>query len=317
MEILDDPSETLRWEVAEACPYATFYHTPVWHRLAEQSDASRTDRTLGVQFDSGPRAVLPVLEERGLTSKRVSTFAGCYGDLIADGPLEEHEVEDFYRHVLSRDRKSLKIISNPLSEHSVNRQLGEEEVDEDYTHILELEGDLESITAGYSRGHRSSLNKSKRMGVAARPASSLDDYKAYFGAYEDSLRRWDKDPSTGYAWPLFEAAHALSREYPSLITLWLAEVEGEVASGALIFYWNRHVSYWHGAAYEEYLDYRPNNLLHTEIIRDALEREFDYYDFNPSGGYEGVAQFKARFGAEKRPLTRRTFNQSILDRLFG
>jgi lipid II:glycine glycyltransferase (peptidoglycan interpeptide bridge formation enzyme) len=71
-----------------------------------------------------------------------------------------------------------------------------------------------------------------------------------------------------------------------------------------VFYWNRHAVYWHGATYDTYFDYRPNVAVHTEAIRDAVAREYAYYDFNPSGSLEGVIEFKRRFGAEQRPFVR-------------
>jgi hypothetical protein len=43
------------------------------------------------------------------------------------------------------------------------------------------------------------------------------------------------------------------------------------------------------------------NLLLHDVIRDACERGFRWFDFNPSGGHEGVAAFKRSFGAECRP----------------
>ena len=62
----------------------------------------------------------------------------------------------------------------------------------------------------------------------------------------------------------------------------------------LNFYHNRHAVYWHGAFVERYFEQRPSNLVHAEAIRDACERGFDWYDFNPSGPAPGVVRFKDR-----------------------
>ena len=58
--------------------------------------------------------------------------------------------------------------------------------------------------------------------------------------------------------------------------------------------------YWHGAARESSLALRPANRLFGEVIRDACERGFRWFDFNSSAGLEGVRRFKEGFGA--RPL---------------
>jgi hypothetical protein len=40
------------------------------------------------------------------------------------------------------------------------------------------------------------------------------------------------------------------------------------------------------------------------MIEHYLGAGFAYYDFNPSGGHEGVVSFKSRFGAERREFVR-------------
>jgi hypothetical protein len=317
MDILDSPEPEFWWDIARNCPYATFYHTPLWHRLAVETDSSRQDRSVGAVFDNGTRAVLPLLEQRKVLKKYVSTFAGCYGGLIADGSIPNADAQALYEYVFTLGGKKFKFISNPLADAPPTPNVSDADVEDDFTHILELDRDLDAIVSEYSRGHRSSLNKGRRKGVTVRRGETLEDYQQYYEAYEASLERWGKDPSDGYPWDLFEHAHALSQDYPDAITLWLTCVGDAVASGALTFQWNRHVSYWHGAAHEEYFDYRPNNVLHTDIIGAALLEGYRYYDFNPSGGYDGVAQFKSRFGAKKRPVRRRTYTRSLLEAVLG
>jgi CelD/BcsL family acetyltransferase involved in cellulose biosynthesis len=317
MNILEDPSADFAWAVVDDCPYATFYHTPLWHRLAVESGAAHKDRAFGVEFDNGTRALLPLLQKRRMLQEYVSTFAGCYGGLVADGPIPDEAAATFFEHVLSLRGKQFLFTSNPLASPVASPSLRSDDVEADFTHILELDGDLDAIVDGYSRGHRSSLKKGRREGVVTRTTHSVDGYRKYFEAYEASMDRWGKDPSTGYSWDFFANACALSQEYPETITLWLATVDDDVASGALIFRWNQHVSYWHGAAHEEYFDYRPNNVLHTDIISAALDDGYRYYDFNPSGGHDGVAQFKSRFGAQKQSLERRTYTRSLLEAVLG
>ena len=58
--------------------------------------------------------------------------------------------------------------------------------------------------------------------------------------------------------------------------------------------------YWHGASLKQYFSLYPNNLLHWEIIKDGLNKGYKVYDFGPSGGMEGVIQFKRSFGSVKK-----------------
>lgn len=68
------------------------------------------------------------------------------------------------------------------------------------------------------------------------------------------------------------------------------------AAGALGFYAKSHVVYWRGAAYSDYFELRPVNLLMYEAIKHACENGYSWFDFNPSGGHEGVKAFKKSFG---------------------
>jgi hypothetical protein len=310
-----DPS--FWWEVAEACEYATFFHSPLWHRLVESTFDDKVDRTVGAVTQDGTRMVLPLLKTgesaKGMMEDLMSTFAGCYGGVIADGPVTEEELVRFYGKVRSWDVASLKVNGNPLWQkvsHPV--VLPDDEASDDFTQIIRLRGrTFDDLTSDFTDGHRSGMHKGQRMGVEIRQADSPEDYREYYGAYEDCLRRWE-NPSSEYPWKLFENGYELAQEYPEHLRLWLAEVEGEVIAGAWFFYWKNHVDYWHAASYEEYFDYRANNVLLPHVMRDALERGYSFFDFNPSGGHTGVARFKKHFGAEKWPIRRWTLTDKKL-----
>jgi len=83
------------------------------------------------------------------------------------------------------------------------------------------------------------------------------------------------------------------------VRLWLAIFDDQVVAGALCFYAKKHVVYWHGAALEKYFKHRPVNLLMYEAIKSACEEGYSWFDFNPSGGHEGVKAFKKSFGAKE------------------
>ena len=131
-----------------------------------------------------------------------------------------------------------------------------------------------------------------------KQASTLDDWRAYYQTYEDSVQRWGEKASAKYAWEMFSQIFRLSSPHTKL---WLAVYQNKVIAGALCFYAPRHVVYWHGAALEDYFRLRPANLLMSEAIRDACEKGYCWFDFNPSGGHEGVKAFKRSFGASSLP----------------
>lgn len=312
------PTEEVWWRVARGCRYATFYHTPLWHRLAEESDARLRDRSLALDLSGGGSAILPLLRYRtgpiGVFGETRSTFAGCYGGIIADGPVRADEAERLYREAVGRSRGALRITGNPFA-----AEAGEPGIvppppsttspapfreEEDSTHLLPLDRPFEDVESGFSKGHRSSTTQGRRLGVTTRTAECLEDYRAYHAAYEASLRRWGEDATSRYPRELFERGFRISRDHPDAITLWLAELDGRLVAGAWIFAWNGILHYWHGAAYQEAREVSATNVLLADVIGSACADGRACLDMGPSGGHEGVRAFKRRFGAEERRFVR-------------
>jgi lipid II:glycine glycyltransferase (peptidoglycan interpeptide bridge formation enzyme) len=111
--------------------------------------------------------------------------------------------------------------------------------------------------------------------------------------YQDTLQRWGDATLFAYSEDLF---FTIFKDKEDCAQFWLAEIDGKIIAGVLIFYWNNVVSYWHGASLKDYFSYYPNNMLHLEITKDAVKKNYSYYDFGPSGGLEGVIRFKESFG---------------------
>ena len=256
MKIADAIDEDFWWNVAQNCSYATFFHTPLWHNLATMTFPDFKDVTVGINLSNGVRAVLPLLETKnikGIGNTVQSTFAGCYGDLIADGPIDEEARQFIYEHLQSRRIGRIQISSNPIVEEA--QDIPNCSAEEDFTQIVRLDTSFDKIFADFSKGHRSSYKKGLKMNVKVRKATTLDDYHAYYGAYEDSLCRWGDRASSRYPRNLFENGFQLAQDFPDNIRLWLATVNEEIVAGAWVFYWNQHVDWWHGAAYANYFDH--------------------------------------------------------------
>ena len=313
MKILHPVDEASWLDVARACHSATFFHTPLWHHLTLTTWPTFHDATVGVLLPDGTRAVLPMVETarhvRGLFRELVSTFAGNYGGLISDRPLSEEEQRDIYSAVLGvTSTGEAHLTGNPYAPGPAPDGAA---CLEDFTHILRLERGYDAVAAGFWKGCRTSTAKARRAGVTVRGAGSVSDFRAYFALYEDSLARWGTQATSSHPWKLFENAAALREAHPGNVGLWLAEKDGQPVAGALVFYWNRHAVYWHGAALAAAFPHSPTNALLSEIIRDACGRGLAIFDFNPSGGHLGVARFKESFGAERLPVTRMSISRAL------
>ena len=294
------PASPADWDdIWSACDHATWFHSRAW------AEAWRSYTRGGVRphprlvhFSDGRRALLPLSVQSshlGLRKIHLSSPAGTFGGWIASDTLAPAHAT-LLAGLLARGVGGLVWRVNPHDPTTEGIALPPAVAD--VTHVLDLRPGFEAVHHRWTKGHASAARKAEREGVTVAVAASPDAWRAYYAIYEDSLARWGEGASSRYGWPLFEALAACD---PRGVRLWLAWHDGEVVAGALCLYARRHVAYWHGAALASRFDLRPVNLLLREAIRDACERGYGVFDFNPSGGHEGVVAFKRSFGAEARP----------------
>lgn len=306
-----------RWwfDVAEHCDYATFFHTPLWSELAVRTFPELNDITWATELPSGLRVVVPLVElsrcGRGRYAVADSAAFGCYGGMIADGPVPPEQRDALYEQLLHSRVGELTVTENPYSPLSSPPLRGFAQ-QSDFTHVLHLSGDADSVLQGMPKDVRYSVRKGRSAGVETRIATTLEDYRSYFLAYQDSLRRWGDRARLAYPWRLFEIGCELAHSNPDQLRLWLAERDGQVLAGAWVFYWNRHAVYWHGASYEHALPLQPASVVLADSIGDAARRGFQLFDFNPSGGLAGVAAFKSQFGATITTFNRLRYEKPLL-----
>lgn len=299
--ILRDPDPDFWWDVAERSPAATFFHTPLWRDLALGATPGARDVTVAAELGGGARAVLPLLQTRagpGL-KLRSSSFAGTYGGLLATERITPGAAEAVWTAASGWTVGEMVVRGNPWDPCMSSPRGWSAE--DDATQVLRLDGLPAEVCETFSNGHRGAVRQGRRAGVEVRVAQSTGDWRAYFGAYEDSLRRWGSSATSRYDWSFFDAVRSAAGEHPRLIRLWLAEHGSRIVAGALVFYWNGRAFYWHGAAYEDAFQLRPVHVLLAHVLEDARARGSSTFDFGPSGGHEGVARFKRSFGTSSVP----------------
>ena len=302
MHIKKWPDIAFWQEIASASPASTFYHTPQWHDIVTAAYPDYAVATTGFIFDDGSRAVVPCIQTKkgrpllGKSRLKSSVFGG-YGGIVASDNLSAGKQQEIYDYLV-KQRASISLDTNPFF--APTAKLPEAfDCRQDFTQALELTRDEDGLRAKLNRGAKSNLNQAKKQGIAVRLANKEQDIHAYYALYKDTLRRWGDGVLFTYPEELFLTVF---RQAGDSVKIWLAEKEGIIVAGAVIFYWNRIVTYWHGSSHEDYFHCYPNNMLHMEIIRDAAAAGFHYYDFGPSGGQEGVVRFKKSFGAQELPF---------------
>jgi hypothetical protein len=305
--------QRLEWlQLATVSQGATFFHTPYWHDLASQCDGANEDGSLLLALEGGIKVIFPLLKMkhrlRGVFKRSISTFGTCYGGPICRVPLSR-EIILSAQQALMRRSPTLILVGNPFSPeqvwHPALTLTGMS------TQVLELEGGFESLIKGFSKGHRAAYTKGRREGIVIRSARSNADVDAYYELYTQAIKRWGSSRKP-YPKELFSGIVYLAEQRPQVAELWLAERQGVILAGAVLFYWQGHADYWHGATHEDHHASGATTFLLGEVIRDACERGFARFDFNPSGGHENVAAFKRRFGAREVSFQRAEYTHGAL-----
>jgi hypothetical protein len=151
----------------------------------------------------------------------------------------------------------------------------------------------------FKNGYRSDVKKGNRQPrISIDPATTLDEWRAYYRVYQDTLRRWGHKLEEGYPWRLFQTMAEL--ECPD-ITLWIGRYDGAIVSGELCLYARQHVVSWHAATLEHYLRTNIAKVQIFHVIEDACARGYRWFDLNPSAGLPGVQVFKESFDAKPLP----------------
>jgi hypothetical protein len=298
MEVVHLPPVALWEDILKNCEHATFFHSPAWVKVLEETYPHYKNATLAFTFSSGNRALFPLVAEHSKgkvlkKEKHKSMALGVYGGVLADKKLAPDESEALFDYLISADISDLKIVDNPLDPYEFPKSFTAKPL---FTHIVSLNTDFEQLKKQFSRGQKSNIKQAQKKGAEIRRASSVEDYENYYHIYQETIKRWGDHAGTTYPWEFF--LNLFETRDPA-ITLWLAEKQGKIIAGVIALYCNSTIIYWHGCSLKDYFDHYPNNLLHTEIIKDGCARGYKVYDLSPSGGHQGVVKFKESLSAKR------------------
>jgi hypothetical protein len=299
------PAEDGEWdEIAAASDCATYFHTRAWAELwCRRSAGALRPVAVLATFSDGKRALLPSSEKyaldmrlfgRGLPGLRttVSSNGNGYGGWISNSPLASLHHELLWERCADRN---LLIHQNPLDDGLRGASIPW--TNEDFTQVVDLRPPLEEIRRRWARGHNSAFNKAERAGLTAAVATTPAEWQVFYDIYAGSFDRWGQ-PDDAFDRAMFDL---LAEHDSSGIQLWLVRQGDTVLAGAVILRHGRTAMYWLGAFRKEFQHLRAAPFLHGQVMQSCRSEGAWWYDFNPSGGIEGVVTFKERFGAVRYP----------------
>lgn len=292
-------SET--WDrIYQQCSYATYFHSREWSEIWRSYTSGSIKPTPKlISFSDGKTALIPLLavtQYKGLLTRLyMLSMDGGFGGWISPDPLTREHTTVLVQFLTRKLGKELFWRLNPYDELVFESGVPIQQMD--YTHAINLPQNFTSRYTTQSAPVRKA-RKAEKAGVTISLASSLEDWQEYYQVYQSSLQRWGEKTISEHPWEFF--AQLFHRNSPN-IKLWLARYENRIAGGALCFYSQQHVVYWHGAGLAEFFHVRPVNLLMYTLLKDSYEQGYTWFDFYPSGGMEGVIAFKESLGATPLP----------------
>lgn len=281
------------------CDSATFFHTPYWYKVWKAYAGYNYEARV-YEFPDGRQILLPLAWwriKKGLLKRMVSSPAGTYGGWIAKKAVDREDAIAILDS-LKKEFNQIDIRLNWLDGIQEQPVCKSVKLVTDFTQVIFLrkKADFRSVLKKWTKGHISAANRGLKGPMEVLPAFDKESVEAYFLTYQESLARWGSKATSKYGKKIFEYIFDLVPV--KYFRLWLAKADGDLAYGCLCFYFNNHVVYWHGAGKAVFFNLKPAHLLQYRIIEDAMASGYWWYDFNPSGGHEGVVRFKKGFGAE-------------------
>lgn len=300
------PRETWR-DIHAQDPFATTFQSPQW-MLAAVSDGHYTDASRLYSTPEGS-AVLPLAEAR-LLSVKTSLASMPHGlgasGLISDAPLSVPFVRSVIDDLMRLPHWRIAIRPNalqadvweaamPSAWRKVKRQ----------THILDLQQRYDFWWANQiGQRKRGKIRKAVREGVAVEYGNSPDFVRRYYDLY----LRWTENRATKRRLPLRLARWLAVRREPLWkfratagmlgddLRIYIASYKGRDAAAAVFPAAGRSAIYWRGAS-DTSVGFACNDLLQSEMIKQACLLGCTFYHLGESGGVASLIEFKESLGA--------------------
>lgn len=254
----------------------------------------------------GTTVLYPLVRRRrrlipSLTDAR-SSWAGTYGGPIAERELSPEEQASAHLAMLKATRGNVDVLLPPGAAEPP-QDLPCERLP-DATQLIRIEADFEGHFGRFSMTYRKLYRRGLRRGITVRRLEGPDAVEPYLEMYESSIRRWGDATTVRHPPAVFGRLGELSQEYPEVVRVTFAERDGAPLAGLWSLHWRGHAVAWAAASHDPPRSLSPMNVIYAELLREVIEEGASLFDFNPSGGLQGVQRSKSDFGAEPEPVWR-------------
>ena len=288
-----NPLEIPNWDdLVLATGKGSFFHSSAWARVLHESYGYKpvyfTYRENGNML-----GLMPFMEvDSCLTGKRgVSLPFSDYCQPLCNSK------EDFQRMVLGVKKYAKEAGWRYIEWRDAGSFLGEEkDCSRYYVHSLRLEGELESILAGFRGSTRRNIKKALRTGVSVDILNSYDSVKEYYRMHRITRKEHGFPPQPfKFFEKIFE--HVVATMKGIVV---LASYRGVPVAGAIFLYSGDEAIFKYGASDSKCHYLRPNNLVMWEAIKWCKANSFMKLNFGRTRFEDrGLMQFKNGWGTKR------------------
>ncbi len=163
------------------------------------------------------------------------------------------------------------------------------------TLLLDLTKPEQEILSQMHAKTRYNIHLAEKYGVVVKEDKSDQSIKEFLNLLCQTAKREGFKPhSADYYYRMLKFNHDFSR-------LYLAKYRGQTVAAYIVIYFGGVATYVHGASSRQYKQAMAPHLLHWEIIKQAKERGFQFYDFwgISEKNWPSLTRFKSSFGGQR------------------
>jgi hypothetical protein len=288
-----DPRTIPEWDLGiQNLPEATVFHSSAWCQVICES--YRYQPVYLAKMEAGrPKAFLPMIE----VDSRITGRRGiCLPFTDECGPLfdETCSRQQFREQALSLGRERGWKYLEIRQEYEAGQSLSF------YSHELRIDRGADELFKGLDSSVRRGIRKAEGSGLTISIAASEEAVAKYYRLHRITRKRHGVPPQP---FRFFKniSKYILGAGHGFIV---LAELAGKPVASAVFFCFGGKSVYKFGASDERYQQFRPNNLVMWEGIKELSKAGNRVVSFGRTSlDNEGLRRFKLGWGSSERVVS--------------
>lgn len=285
-----EPADYQRWDnFVEASEQASFFHLSAWQDVIRQAFTHQTYYYFAEQ-EGEITGILPLVHIKSLLfgNALISNAFCVYGGIVANNDQAFEALQKQAQHLARELGVDCLEMRNRQQQHPdwPHKELY-------VTFRKQLDADHEKNMSAIPRKQRAMV----RAGMKAGLTSVIDEsVERFYQAYSESVRNLGT--------PVFPKRYfqVLKQAFGDDCEILTVEHEGRLIASVMSFYFKGEVLPYYGGGTELARDLKGNDFMYWEVMRRAVDKGCQVFDFGRSKVDTGSYRFKKHWGFEPEPL---------------